>query len=112
MIKTDARPKRINWNLKMKRNQLDQSSRAAPSVPISAADVGTMMFVKPSPSWKARTATCLVTPAMSANGAINGIVRAACPDPDTTKKLKTDWNKNINHAEMTSGTPSNNCPAE
>ena len=32
-----------------------------------------------------------------------GMVRAACPDPDTTKKLNTDWKIYINHAEITGG---------
>ena len=48
-------------------------ARAATSTP----DVGVIMFVNPSPNWKARTMACLDTPTISENGAMIGIVMAA-----------------------------------
>ena len=46
-----------------------------------------------------------LNPGIDISGAITGMVRAACPEPDTTKKLNTDWNTYISHAEITGGNP-------
>ena len=54
--------------------------------------------MRASPSWNARTEVCLETSRRSARGAMIGIVNAACPDPETTKKLKIDWNTYISTA--------------
>ena len=75
--------------------QVIQSILATPKQPIKDAEVGIMIFVNPSPSWNASTATCLDTPTKSDRGAINGIVIAAWPEPEATKKLKIAWNKNM-----------------
>ena len=98
---TDAMINKSNINFQMNLIHEPHSTRAAPNVPISAADVGTIIFVKPSPNWKANTAVCLVTPTISAKGAIIGIVSAAYPDPETTKKLKTDWKIYMNQTDKT-----------
>ena len=55
------------WNFICHFAQVAQSMRAAPIEAIMTAEVGTMRFVKPSPSWKASTATWRVTPAISAS---------------------------------------------
>ena len=99
----DPNANRTAWNLIWNFAHLPQSSFAAASAPKRQPEGGTMKFVKASPSWYATTATCHSTPTRSARGAMIGMVRAACPEPDTTKKLNTDWKIYINHAEITGG---------
>lgn len=94
---------KIAWNFNWNLNHLPQSNLAIPNTPIKTPEVGTIIFVKPSPSWKAKTATYLLTPTKSAIGAIIGIVNTACPEPETTRKFKTDWNTYINQADTTVG---------
>ena len=65
------------WNFIWNLAHLPQGSLAPARAPSKTPDVGTIKFVKASPSWKATTATCLVTPTKSARGAIIGIVSAA-----------------------------------
>lgn len=93
------------WNLIWNFAHLPQSSFAAARAPRRHPEVGTIKLVNASPSWNATTATWRSTPTRSARGAITGMVRAAWPEPDTTKKLNTDWNTYISHAETTAGKP-------
>src|SRR6056297_760095 len=57
--------------------------------------VGQIRFENPSPNWKASTAICLFIPMRSDNGAIMGIVVAAWPDPEGTRKFITVWKRSI-----------------
>ena len=57
------------------------------STAIKMPDVGIIRFENPSPQVKAKTAVCRVTPTRSDNGAMSGIVTAACPEPDGIKKF-------------------------
>ena len=94
------------WNFHWNFTQVPQSNLATPKIAINNPEVGTIKLVNPSPNWKAKTATCLVTPNKSDNGAMIGIVNAACPDPETTKKLKQDWKIYITQAENAECIPS------
>ncbi|MPN34430.1 hypothetical protein SDC9_181923 [bioreactor metagenome] len=58
-----------------------------PSAPISTAEVGVIIFVKPSPNWNAMTVACLESPITSEKGAMIGIVRAALAEPEGMKML-------------------------
>ncbi len=65
------------------------------STAIKVPEVGMTMFEKPSPHVNANTAVCLVTPMRSDNGAISGIVTAACPEPEGIKKFNVVWKISI-----------------
>ena len=77
---------------------LDHSIFAIAREPIKHPEVGTIRLVNASPSWNARTEVWRETPRRSASGAMIGMVIAACPEPDTTKKLNTDWKRYISTA--------------
>lgn len=72
--------------------QLDHSIFAIAREPIKHPDVGTIRLVNASPKLECNY-SCLTqrTPNRSDSGAMIGIVMAACPVRDTTKKLNTDW---------------------
>ena len=55
---------------------------------IRIPEVGIIRFENPSPHVNANTAVWRVMPTKSAKGAINGIVTAACPEPEGIKKFK------------------------
>ena len=57
--------------------------------------VGKILVNSPSPNWNANTAVWRVIPIRSARGAIRGMVRAAWPEPDGTKKFIKPWKANI-----------------
>ena len=69
-------------------NQLVNGIFAKLRTAISIPEVGITILENPSPHVNAKTAVCLVIPIKSASGAINGIVTAACPEPDGMKKLR------------------------
>ena len=89
--------------------QFDHSIFAIAREPIRQPEVGTIRFVKASPSWNARTDVWRDTPRRSASGAMIGMVIAAWPEPDTTKKLKTDWNTYISTAAAAPERPARAC---
>ena len=76
-----------------------------PAIPdiTTANAVGHKMFERPSPNWKARTATWRLMPKRSASGAMIGILVAAWPEPDGIRKLSSVWNTSINSAESIFG---------
>ena len=96
---TNKTPCILIWNFA----HFPHSSLATPRVPKRHPEVGTIRLEKASPSWKARTLVWRDTPTRSERGAIIGMVRAAWPEPETTKKLDTVWNTYISHAEITEG---------
>ena len=98
-------PKNFHMNL----IQFDHSIFAIAREPIRQPEVGTIRFVKASPSWNARTDVWRDTPRRSASGAMIGMVIAAWPEPDTTKKLKTDWNTYISTAAAAPERPARAC---
>ena len=51
--------------------------RATDKAASSTPEQGVIIFVKPSPNWKASTVACLDKPIRSENGAMMGIVSAA-----------------------------------
>ena len=61
----------------MNLNHLLYGTLQMASAAMISPEVGATTFVKASPSWNASTEVCLVTPSMSARGAMNGIVIAA-----------------------------------
>ena len=79
-------PNKGNMNL----SHCLKGTSAMPNIAINIPEVGMMVFAKPSPQVKAKMAVCRVMPSKSANGAISGIVVAACPDPEGMKKFKKD----------------------
>jgi len=66
-------PKNFHMNL----IQFDHSIFAIAREPIRQPEVGTIRFVKASPSWNARTDVWRDTPRRSASGAMIGMVIAA-----------------------------------
>ena len=80
------------------------------SAAINSPLVGVMTFVNASPNWNASTEVCLDIPSRSDNGAINGIVIAACPDPDGTRKFRRSCSTNIPQALTFADNPCNTLP--
>ena len=80
---------------------LAQSTFAMARAPIRVPAVGYRQLEKPSPNWKAWTATCLVMPTRSAMGTIKGITAAAWPDPDGIRKLISRLAMNMKFAPIT-----------
>ena len=76
---------------------------ATAKLAINGPDVGYKTFENPSPNWNARTLTCLVIPIISASGVCIGIIIAACPLPEGTKKLKIEFITNIPSAVAIGG---------
>lgn len=74
-----------------------------PKHAINTPDVGKIAFEKPSPNWNINTVVCLDISSKSPNGANIGIVNAACPDPEITKKFINIWTGNITHAASNDG---------
>ena len=55
---------------------------------IRTPEHGVIIFVKPSPNWKARTVAWRDRPIMSENGAMIGIVTAAFAEADGMKRFR------------------------
>ena len=68
-------------------NHFTKGTFAKLNTAIRIPEVGIIMFEKPSPQVKAKTAVCRVMPSKSAKGAISGIVTAAWPEPDGIKNF-------------------------
>ena len=64
----------FTMNGSMYRNQRSYGIPAIARMPMSTYCVGIRILLKPSPNWKANTATCLFMPTTSASGAIIGMV--------------------------------------
>ena len=69
----------------MNPNHLEYGIPATESTAIRTPEHGVIIFVNPSPNWKARTVDCLEIPIRSENGAITGMVTAAFAEADGTK---------------------------
>lgn len=80
---------------------LAQSTFAMARAPMRVPAVGYRQLEKPSPNWKAWTATCLVMPTRSAMGTIKGITAAAWPDPEGIRKLIRRLAMNMKFAPIT-----------
>ena len=68
-------------------NHLLYDTLATESTAIRTPEHGVIIFVKPSPNWKARTVACLDTPIISENGAMIGIVTAAFAEAEGMNTL-------------------------
>ena len=60
-----------------------------------------IIFVNPSPNWKAITVACLDNPITSEKGAMMGMVRAALAEPDGMMMLIMVWIKYMIPSEST-----------
>ena len=60
---------------------------ATDSTAISTPEQGVIIFVNPSPNWKAITVACRETPIISENGAMIGMVTAALAEAEGMKRF-------------------------
>lgn len=72
---------------------------AIPNTAISTPEVGVIIFVNPSPNWKASTVACLDSPIRSENGAITGIVIAAFAVAEGMNRFMKVWTPYIRARE-------------
>ena len=72
--------------LKPTLNHLEKLISAMANPASNTPLVGEIIFIKPFQNWLLRTTTSRLTFIRSPNGAITGIVNAAAPEEDGTKK--------------------------
>ena len=96
-------------NGKIHLNHFEYGTLASPKHARSIPLVGYSAFENPSPNWKISTLNCLEIPSKSPSGTSIGIVSAACPEPDETKKFINMWIGSNNQAATIEGRPFIDC---
>ena len=103
MIKYEAHCKLNTYERQTHFAHFSQGILAKARPAIKNPETGVNTLERPLPMDNAIIDVCLVTSTRSANGAIKGMVKAACPEPDTTIKFSRFWKINIPIAEKIGG---------